>query len=88
MSTDLSLVPNLDEVSDGDLESTFLDENNGRQLLHITFGSVLTAKKDGGEWVFREQIKRVLIENEEEHYETVAKHIERHIKPVWGSGKK
>jgi len=48
ISTDLSLVPAPDEVPDGRLEEVFLDDNNGRQLLHITYGSTLTAKKDGG----------------------------------------
>jgi len=83
VSTNLSLVPNPEKVSDQDLEKTYLNDDDGRQLLHITYGSVLTAKTNRGEWLFRDRLKKILIENEEEHYETVAAHIKRHIEPLW-----
>jgi len=79
ISTDLSMVPLTDEVPDGDLERVYLDEDPGRQVLHVTFGSILTAKKDG-EWIFRDRIKKLLLDNEDEFYETISKHIGRHIK--------
>jgi len=88
VSTDLSSMPDPDEVPDERLEEVFLSDDNGRQLLHITYGSILTARKNSGEWLFRERITRFLIENEEEHYETVAKHIRRHIESIWGSRKR
>ena len=87
VSTDLSLIPDSDEVPDETLETTFLDDNNGRQLLHITYGSILTAKKSSGEWLFRGRLRRILVENEEEHYETVAEHMRRHLEPIWGQRK-
>jgi len=83
LTTDLSVVPNPRRVSDENLEVTFLYENNARQMLHVTYGSVLTAKTSNGEWLFRERIRRILMENEEEHYETVARHIKRHAESVW-----
>lgn len=82
ISTELSIVPNPEEVADKDLEKIFLDENSGRQLLHVTFGSILTAKTENGGWLFRDRIKEVLIDNEEEHYQTVAAHFERHIRAL------
>ena len=88
VSTDLSLVPDPGEVLDGRLERAFLDDDSGRQLLHIAYGSILTAKKNGGRWLFRERIRRILVENEDEHYETVARHIRRHIESIWGSRKR
>jgi len=86
MSTDLSSIPESSRVPDEDLEKVFLGENNARQLLHITYGSILTAKNDG-EWLFRDRIMKVLIENEEEHYETVARHIKRHVEMLWDQTK-
>ncbi len=83
LTTDLSAVPNPRQMSDDDLEEAFLDENNARQMLHVTYGSVLTAKTGIGEWLFRERIRRILMENEGEHYETVAKHIRRHVESLW-----
>ena len=82
ISTEISMVPNPDEVADKDLEVTFLDRNTGRQLLHVTFGSILTAKTDNRGWLFRDRIKEVLTENEEEYFQTLAAHFERHIKAL------
>jgi len=87
LTTDLSMIPNPRRVSDENLEERFLDENNARQLLHVTYGSVLTARASNGEWLFRQRIRRILIENEEEHYETVATHIRRHAESVWSRRK-
>jgi len=85
VTTDLSVVPDPYKVSDDNLEIAYLDEKNGRQMLHITYGSVLTAKKLDGEWLFRQHIIKCLLEHEEEHYETVAEHLKRHIRDVWFS---
>jgi len=82
VSTDLSVIPNPSDIADEDLERALLDENNSRQLLHITYGSILTAKSGDGEWLFRNRIKEILINNEEEYYQTVAAHIERHIEAL------
>ncbi len=83
LSTNLSVIPNPDQVPKESLETVFLDENNGRQLLHVTYGSILAAKDCNGKMPFRDRLRRILIENEEEHYETVAKHIKRHTESVW-----
>ncbi|HID90712.1 TPA: hypothetical protein EYP44_01980, partial [Candidatus Bathyarchaeota archaeon] len=82
VSAELSSIPDPEGLADGDLERAFLDEDDGRQLLHVTYGSVLTAKGDGGGWLFRERIKEVLIDNEEEYYKVLAAHFERHIKAL------
>jgi hypothetical protein len=87
LTTDLSLIPEPEKVSDRDLEKTYLNNNGGRQLLHITYGSVLRAKTNKNMWLFRQRIKKVLLENEEEHYETVAVHMKRHIEPLWSCKK-
>jgi len=91
VSTELSAVPRPEGIRDEDLERTYLDGDRGRQLLHVTFGSILTAKRGDGTWLFRDRIREVLIENEEDHYRTVAAHLERHItalglKRRWRSG--
>jgi len=79
------VIPSPDRVADKALERTFLDENNARQLLHVTYGSILTAKLSDGGWLFHNRIREILIENEEEHHQTVAAHLERHIKALgWG----
>jgi len=83
IGTELSMIPIMDEVGDEDLGLRFLDDDHGRQMLHVTFGSILTAKARHGGWLFRDRIREVLIENEEEYYQTIAEHIGRHISPIW-----
>ena len=87
VSADLKLIPKPENVSDENLEKTFLDNDVGRQILHVTFGSILSAKDDSGKWIFREEIKRVLLENEEEFYDAIAAHIKKHIEKCFSSTK-
>lgn len=82
VSTDLSIIPDPENVPDEELEETYLNQKSGRQLLHITFGSILTAKTTDGKWRFRNRIREVLIDNEEEFYETIATHFERHLQAL------
>jgi len=83
VSVDLKATPNLENIPDEDLERAFLESNYGRQILHVTFGSILTAKGANGEWLFRERIKRTLLDNEGEFYEIIAAHIRRHIEETF-----
>lgn len=83
-SADPKFMPNSDDILDRELERAFLESSSGRQILHITFGSILTARSEDGKWLFRERIKRVLFDNEEEFYETIAAHIRRHIESLFG----
>ena len=49
ISTRLDMVPEPSQVSNtGELERLYLDQAPGRQVLHVTFGSVLSAREDGG----------------------------------------
>ena len=86
LSTDPSKIPPSSEIADDELEKTYLDSRHGRQVLHVTYGSILTARREDGSWLFRDRIKRVLIDHEEEYYRIIANHIERHIKQLWFSG--
>jgi len=78
VTTDLSKIPDLDSVPDEKLED-FLNANDSRQLIHITYGAVLTARSEDGSYLFRDELYRVLMEHEKEHYECVGKHIRRHL---------
>lgn len=81
VSTDLSAIPLPDEVLDTKLEDTYLEDDDGRQLLHITYGSVLSAQKNGGPR-FRDRLFDLLDRHEEEHFEALQEHFVRHIEGV------
>jgi hypothetical protein len=77
VSGNLSKVPTANDVKDGDL-APLVDEFNARQVLHVTFGSVLTV--DGGQR-FRTRILAALKTAEETHYDALEQHLRRHIAP-------
>ena len=62
-----------------DLERPYLDEPAGRQLMHVTFGSVLTQGRRASGQAFKEAILEVLRKNEDLHREVLVKHFDRHL---------
>jgi hypothetical protein len=60
-------------------ESIYLDEVVGRQLLHVTFGSVLTMGKDAKGRSFKHGILEVLNGNPALHSEVLEKHFSKHL---------
>jgi hypothetical protein len=81
VSADPNVVPKPDQLRDDELQSV-LDINDGRQLLHVTYGSVLTAVNPDGTFRFRDRFLQALRDNEDVHYEIVAKHLKRHVDPL------
>ncbi len=72
VTTDLSAIRPASEVEDQALPD-YLDDNNARQLLHITYGGLLNDSD------VREEFFRTLNEREEEHYAAVERHIGKHL---------
>jgi hypothetical protein len=71
ISADPARIPPLDTVSDDELPK-IIEEHNGRQVLHVAFGSVLQSP-------LGDELRLVLDEWEEEHYERLAQHLGRHL---------
>lgn len=82
VSADIQNVPPSSECSDHQLLELF-DQNAARQVLHVTFGKVLSSKDRQGEYIFRERIMKCLQENEETHYEYLHEHFRRHLMPFY-----
>lgn len=72
VSADVGKVPAPDSLADEALASV-LDTFDGREVLHVTFGSVLDAYGD--------RLKAVLDAHEEEHYAALEAHFVRHLTP-------
>ena len=58
-----------------------LDQFDTRQALHVTFGSVVTARDGSGGYLFRKRLLDVLDSHEDEHYQVLQAHIARHLQP-------
>lgn len=78
LSTDLSRIPDIDTIADDELVNLF-KQNDSRQLIHITYGSILTAKDDEGKYIFKDRIYQILFRYEEDHYRELSNHIKRHL---------
>ncbi len=80
VSAELEKVHPANDYPDAALKDLF-NQDDARQVLHVTFGKVLTTKKDDGTYLFRDRIMNCLDKNEELHYEFLYKHFHRHLDP-------
>jgi len=77
VTTDLSRVPNIDDLSDGDLPGIF-EQNDARQLIHITYGQILDR--------YREPLYRLWAGHAGDYAAALERHIGRHL-ALLGVGK-
>ncbi|MGQ9649546.1 MAG: tagaturonate epimerase family protein [Phycisphaerae bacterium] len=80
ISARIERVPRPNDLKDAELEC-ILDSDDGRQLLHVTYGSVLTATDADGIHLFRRELLETLIDHEEEHHAVLAEHMRKHLEP-------
>ena len=80
VSADLNKVKNSNEYSSDEL-ADLLNQNDARQVFHVTFGLVLTVKDDNDKYIFRDGIYKCLEENEDLHYKYLIKHFRKHLDP-------
>ena len=78
VTTDLMQIPELEELSDQELPS-LLDQDDSRQLLHITYGYLLNAKDENGKKLFRGRFFHTLTQYEEDYWSLLEKHIGKHL---------
>jgi len=62
--------------------TNLLSDDNARQILHVTFGSVVSKKDEKGDYIFKDRIIKCLDDNEDLHYQNLIKHFKRHIEPI------
>jgi len=72
VSAQLAKVPAADKLGTGDLPG-LLDQFDARQVLHVTFGSVLDQ--------FGDRLLAALQQHEEVYYEMLETHFQRHLAP-------
>jgi hypothetical protein len=72
VSADPAKVPAPDQLVDSELAGV-LDLFDGRQVLHVTFGSVLER--------FEHRLKEMLAQHEEVHYAALETHFRKHLTP-------
>ena len=78
VSAELKRAPLPNAVSDW---PGLLDQFDAREILHVTFGSVLTDKTATGDWRFYDRFMDFLRANPEAYASNLEKHFIRHLKP-------
>jgi len=82
LSANLANIPDISKLGGEELAS-LLQSGSGnddlRQVVHVTYGSVLTAKNEDGTFIFVDRCARILKENEEELFAEMDSHIKKHV---------
>lgn len=71
-------IPDLASLSDSQLPD-LMNQPAARQALHITYGLILQAKDENGEYLFRDEFYRELINNEGLYTSRLRSHIGKHL---------
>ncbi|MCJ7734538.1 MAG: tagaturonate epimerase family protein [Anaerolineales bacterium] len=82
VSGEVARAPHPDSVTDW---AGLLEQFDAREILHITFGSVLTEKTRSGERRFYDRFFAVLNSNPEAYWQNLQTHFERHLIPFTGA---
>ena len=78
VSAKLGRAPLPEDVTDW---TALLDQFDAREILHVAFGSVLTARSGDGSLRFFDRILSILHANSEAYATNLEKHFIRHLKP-------
>jgi hypothetical protein len=78
VTTDLSKIPAVDTLADADLPALF-ENNDSRQLIHITYGLILGHKNADGSPVFKNRLYQIWREREADYAQALERHIGKHL---------
>ncbi|NWF92389.1 MAG: hypothetical protein HXY46_05700 [Syntrophaceae bacterium] len=81
VTTELDQIPDLESLQDEELPA-LLDQDDSRQLLHITYGYLLNARNETGRNFFRERLFQTLARYEEDYWSLLETHIEKHLTSI------
>lgn len=82
VTTDLNRIPKLEEVKDSDLPLYF-ENNDARQLIHITYGFILNAKNEDDSFRFKDRLYAFWRKHEDTYSDMINRHIGRHLKLLY-----
>jgi len=81
VNVDPENAPDAEEVADDELPG-ILDQRDVRQMCHVTFGSVLTARAPDGAVLFRERLLSALETHEEAYAQRLESHFRNHLEAL------
>lgn len=82
VTTQLGRIPRLASLADDALPGLF-EQNDARQLIHITYGLILDAKDDNGKPLFRDRLYKLWRDHDELYAQRLEKHICKHLQLLY-----
>jgi hypothetical protein len=83
VSADLAQAPSAGDVADQEL-GALLGQFHAREILHVTFGSVLTALDQHGRPQFAARLRAIIARHPEPYAANLVRHFSRHLRPFVG----
>jgi hypothetical protein len=80
VSAELRRAPRPEDLTDAALPE-LLTQFDAREILHVTFGSVLTTRMEAGGWQFYDRLMTLLRANPEAYATNLEAHFVRHLQP-------
>ncbi|MDR1654827.1 MAG: tagaturonate epimerase family protein [Treponema sp.] len=78
VTSDLSKIPSLDSLEDSSLPALF-DNDAARQLIHISYGLILSSKNSDGVFMYRERLYKLWNKYAEDYEAALEEHIGKHL---------
>lgn len=82
VTTNIDNIPDVNKLKDKDLPSLF-DLNDARQLIHITYGFILSDTNENGQYKFKNKLYQLWHENEELYAKSLYDHIGKHLELLY-----
>jgi hypothetical protein len=82
VTTDLGKIPDINTLSDKDLVKLF-SMDDARQLIHITYGPILSTRTETGEYLFKDRLYKLWSDNAELYANMLHKHIGHHLECLY-----
>ena len=78
VTTDIAKIPDINSLADSELPKLF-ENNDARQLIHITYGLILGKKNSDDSFTFRDKLYRIWRRNEGMYAQALERHIGKHL---------
>ncbi|WP_077617170.1 tagaturonate epimerase family protein [Bacillus sinesaloumensis] len=78
ITPEMSTIAPLDTVSDAELPE-YMNNDAARQVIHVTYGLLLTAKDESGNFIFKDEFFATLSDKEDVYRQGLVKHIGKHV---------
>jgi len=86
VKADTAKIPDISALKDEEVSKLF-NNNDVRQLIHVTYGHILNYKNSSGSFVFKDRLFNLWLKYENDYRSALVKHIGKHLELLDSSKK-